>query len=124
MLALRHIFDANWIGKLIKTAQDLTINCKPLDIFSQGCFLCNHVYSAENGVKTFGVRQAAHRDNSQDNYLDCPTATQLGNNEIKHFQMHWMRGEPVIVTNVLEKTSGLSWDPMVMWRAFRGTEKI
>ncbi|XP_031263282.1 lysine-specific demethylase JMJ25-like isoform X2 [Pistacia vera] len=80
--------------------------------------------SAENGVKTFGVRQAAHRDSSQDNYLYCPNATQLGNNEIEHSQMHWMRGEPVIVTNVLEKTSGLSWDPMVMWRAFQGTEKI
>ncbi|KAJ0024448.1 hypothetical protein Pint_07038 [Pistacia integerrima] len=35
--------------------------------------------------------EAAHRDNSQDNYLYCPTATQLGNNEIEHFQMHWMR---------------------------------
>ncbi|KAJ0024455.1 hypothetical protein Pint_07032 [Pistacia integerrima] len=43
-------------------------------------------------VKTFGAREAAHRDNSQDNYLCCPTATQLGNNEIEHFQMHWMRG--------------------------------
>ncbi|XVF33157.1 hypothetical protein REPUB_Repub17cG0144200 [Reevesia pubescens] len=32
-----------------------------------------------------------------------------------------MRGEPVIVRNVLEKTSGLSWEPMVMWRAFRET---
>ncbi|KAJ0087351.1 hypothetical protein Patl1_07157 [Pistacia atlantica] len=70
------------------------------------------------------LKKAAHRDNSQDNYLYCPTATQVGNNEIEHFQMHWMRGEPVIVTNVLEKTSSLSWDPMVMWRAFRGTQKI
>lgn len=32
-----------------------------------------------------------------------------------------MSGEPVIVRNVLEKTSGLSWEPMVMWRAFRET---
>ncbi|XP_031269234.1 uncharacterized protein LOC116127730 isoform X2 [Pistacia vera] len=124
ILALRHIFDANYIEKLIKTAEDLTINYKPLDIVSQGCSLCNHVYSAEDGVKTFEVRQAAYRDNSQDNYLYCPNGTLLGNNEIEHFQMHWMRGEPVIVTNVLEKTSGLSWDPMVMWRAFRGAEKI
>ncbi|KAJ0086923.1 hypothetical protein Patl1_07160 [Pistacia atlantica] len=41
----------------------------------------------------------------------------------KHMEVV-MRGEPVIVTNVLEKTSGLSWDPMVMWSAFRGTKKI
>nr|GFA07148.1 hypothetical protein [Tanacetum cinerariifolium] len=27
--------------------------------------------------------------------------------------------QPVIVSNVLETTLGLSWEPMVMWRAFR-----
>lgn len=43
---------------------------------------------------------------------------------MEHFQMHWMRGEPVIVRNVLEKSSGLSWDPMVMWRAFIGAKKV
>ncbi|KAL8470771.1 hypothetical protein ACS0TY_033371 [Phlomoides rotata] len=32
--------------------------------------------------------------------------------------MHWKRGEPVIVRNVLEMASGLSWEPMVMMRAF------
>ncbi|KAF6165206.1 hypothetical protein GIB67_007191 [Kingdonia uniflora] len=37
-------------------------------------------------------------------------------------QSHWMRGLPVIVRNVLEKTFGLSWEPMVMWRAFRGAK--
>lgn len=34
-----------------------------------------------------------------------------------HFRRHWTKGEPVIVKNVLEQTSGLSWEPMVMWRA-------
>ncbi|CAL5427412.1 unnamed protein product [Camellia sinensis] len=38
---------------------------------------------------------------------------------LKHFQQHWVKGEPVIVSDVLEHTSGLSWEPMVMWRAFR-----
>ncbi|KAF6167489.1 hypothetical protein GIB67_031690, partial [Kingdonia uniflora] len=33
-----------------------------------------------------------------------------------------MRGIPVIVRKVLEKTSGLSWEPMVMKRAFRGAK--
>ncbi|CAN4078396.1 unnamed protein product [Withania somnifera] len=31
--------------------------------------------------------------------------------------LHWAKGEPVIVRNVLEDTSRLSWEPMVMWRA-------
>ncbi|KAI8010521.1 Lysine-specific demethylase JMJ25 [Camellia lanceoleosa] len=39
--------------------------------------------------------------------------------DLEHFQRHWVMGEPVIVRNVLEFTCGLSWEPMVMWRAFR-----
>ncbi|KAH1188141.1 Lysine-specific demethylase JMJ25 [Glycine max] len=35
------------------------------------------------------------------------------------FQWHWEKGEPVIVSNVLECTSGLSWESLVMWRALR-----
>lgn len=33
------------------------------------------------------------------------------------FQRHWGNGEPVIARDVLEQTAGLSWEPMVMWRA-------
>ncbi|KAL9254536.1 Lysine-specific demethylase JMJ27-like protein [Drosera capensis] len=40
---------------------------------------------------------------------------------IEHFQRHWIRGEPVIVRNVMDKTSGLSWEPLVLWWAFRET---
>ncbi|KAJ3688612.1 hypothetical protein LUZ61_017776 [Rhynchospora tenuis] len=39
-----------------------------------------------------------------------------------HFGYHWAKGEPVIVRDVLELASGLSWDPMVMWRALRETK--
>lgn len=125
MLALRRIFDANWVNKLIKTAEDLTFSYRSLDVnVSQGCSLCHPVDSAENGIRPLEVRQAAYRENSQDNYLYCPNAIQLGNSAIEHFQMHWMRGEPVIVRNVLETTCGLSWDPMVMWRAFVGAQRI
>lgn len=125
MLALRRIFDANWVSKLITTAEDLTFSYRSLDVnVSQGCSLCRPVDSAENGTKPLEVRQAAYRENSQDNYLYCPNAIQLGNSAIEHFQMHWIRGEPVIVRNVLETTCGLSWDPMVMWRAFVGARRI
>ncbi|KAI8031346.1 Lysine-specific demethylase JMJ25 [Camellia lanceoleosa] len=43
----------------------------------------------------------------------------ISNKDLEHFQRHWVMGEPVIVRNVLEFTCGLSWEPMVMWRAFR-----
>ncbi|XP_004232586.1 lysine-specific demethylase JMJ26 [Solanum lycopersicum] len=63
-------------------------------------------------------RKAASRSDSDDNYLFCPSSD-IQEGHLEHFQKHWRMGEPVIVSNVLELTSGLSWEPMVMWRAFR-----
>ncbi|GKV25600.1 hypothetical protein SLEP1_g35010 [Rubroshorea leprosula] len=123
-LALRRIFGASWVHQLVESAEELTTNYQLADIeFSQGCSLCDSGGSAGT-VRDFEVRQAAYRESSQDNFLYCPNAMQLQDNDIEHFQTHWMRGEPVIVRNVLEKTSGLSWEPMVMWRAFLGAKKI
>ncbi|KAJ6774968.1 hypothetical protein OIU79_018199 [Salix purpurea] len=63
--------------------------------------------------------KAACREDSDDNYLFNPKAKEITGDDLKHFQFHWKRAEPVIVSNVLEAASGLSWEPMVMWRAFR-----
>ena len=70
---------------------------------------------------TFGyqqLRKAASREDSGDNYLYCPRAIDIKPGDLKDFQWHWSKGEPVIVSNVLETTLGLSWEPMVMLRAF------
>jgi len=64
------------------------------------------------------LRRAANMQDSGDNYLYCPT---VKGETLEHFQKHWRRGEPVIVGNVFDNTTGLSWEPMVMWRAFRET---
>ncbi|XP_015573214.2 lysine-specific demethylase JMJ25 isoform X1 [Ricinus communis] len=125
MLVMRRVFEANMVKELIKNTEELIINYKPPDTDSfQGCYLCRPFSSTDCIMKDFEVRKAADREKSDDNFLYCPNALWLGDNEIEHFQMHWMRGEPVIVRNVLDKTSGLSWEPMVMWRALRGAKKI
>ncbi|ANM60276.1 Transcription factor jumonji (jmjC) domain-containing protein [Arabidopsis thaliana] len=63
-------------------------------------------------------RKAASRDGSSDNYLYSPDSLDvLKQEELLHFQEHWSKGEPVIVRNALNNTAGLSWEPMVMWRA-------
>ncbi|EOA37576.1 hypothetical protein CARUB_v10011915mg [Capsella rubella] len=63
-------------------------------------------------------RKAASRDGSSDNYLYSPDSFDvLKQEELLHFQEHWSKGEPVIVRNALNNTAGLSWEPMVMWRA-------
>ncbi|XP_058095899.1 uncharacterized protein LOC131241195 isoform X2 [Magnolia sinica] len=120
LLKLQRNFKANWVAKLLKNAEDLTSSYDfSDDDFSTGCSLCSPNGSAENDRNNSGVRQAAFRENSNDNFLYCPNAFDLGDDEIEHFQRHWVRGEPVIVRDAHEKTSGLSWEPLVMWRALR-----
>ncbi|KAL2939062.1 Lysine-specific demethylase JMJ25 [Bienertia sinuspersici] len=65
------------------------------------------------------MRISAAREGSNDNYIYCPDATDIQHRDFRIFQQHWARGEPVIVRNVLETTRGLSWEPLVMWRAAR-----
>ncbi|KAE8803556.1 Lysine-specific demethylase 3B [Hordeum vulgare] len=83
------------------------------------CF--DHSGTVRTDLKT--ARKAANRKGSSDNYLYCPVATGLGDDDLIHFQMHWAKGEPVIVSDVLQSTSGLSWAPMVMLRALRERAK-
>nr|KYP72371.1 Lysine-specific demethylase 3B [Cajanus cajan] len=122
ILSLKRLFEANWVEKLIKNVEELTIKYQPPNIdLSLGCSMCQSF--EEDAVQNF-VRKAASREISYGNFLYCPDAVKMGDTEFEHFQRHWIRGEPVIVRNVFEKGSGLSWNPMVMWRAFRGAKKI
>ncbi|KAL8134666.1 hypothetical protein AgCh_009625 [Apium graveolens] len=125
ILSLRRILDADWVLKLICKAEALVSNHRLPDVeVLEGCHICIPNSSAQDSSKVYSnVRQAANRKNSNDNLLYCPVADKSSEQEFKHFQMHWTKGEPVIVRDVLEKTSGLSWEPMVMWRAFRSTKK-
>lgn len=119
-LVLKRILDANWVEKLITSAEALSSNYQLPDIdFSQKCRSC-----FTEDVSNFStVRHASFREYNQDNYLYCPNAIKLGDSEFEHFQMHWRRGEPVIVRNTLSRASGLSWEPKVMLRAFRNASK-
>ncbi|XP_040377385.1 lysine-specific demethylase JMJ25-like isoform X2 [Oryza brachyantha] len=73
----------------------------------------------ESGDYNETSRKSACRENSDGNYIYCPTAREVQSGALDHFQQHWLKGQPVIVRDVLELTSGLSWEPMVMWRALR-----
>ncbi|KAL1532037.1 hypothetical protein AAHA92_32100 [Salvia divinorum] len=118
-LVLKRIFDADWVEKLIASAEEFSSNYQlPSIDFSQKCSSC---FSQD--VNEFPeVRQASFREHSQDNFLYCPSAINL-QCDFEHFQMHWRRGEPVIVRNTLSRASGLSWEPKVMLRAFRSASK-
>ncbi|KAK9706378.1 hypothetical protein RND81_07G120300 [Saponaria officinalis] len=48
----------------------------------------------------------------------CLSSHELLGDEGKiNFRQHWANGEPIVVRDCLEQTPGLSWEPMVMWRA-------
>jgi len=112
-LELRRLWKRDWVEKLITNAEKCTLNFRPTDVdIVHECSSCS---TNSDSIR----RQAAFRKNAHDNFLYSPNAVDLAEDDIAHFQFHWMKAEPVIVRNVLEKTSGLSWEPMVMWRACR-----
>ncbi|KAL8217880.1 hypothetical protein R6Q57_021253 [Mikania cordata] len=117
MLELKRIYEADWVDQLVEKSEALTCNFQMANVdIGERCPVCPN-------VENYDVRKSASRKCSNDNFLYCPNAIDLEDNDFEHFQMHWRRGEPVVVRNVEKKTCGLSWEPGVMMRAFR-TAKI
>ncbi|GMN52532.1 hypothetical protein TIFTF001_021675 [Ficus carica] len=120
LLELRSIYSENFVSELVYKAEEIEdayklIGASETPIQQCSCLSARDVSDPCNNP----VRRAAYRKDSDDNYLYCPKASKIQHEDLKHFRWHWMRGEPVIVSNVLETTSGLSWEPLVMWRACR-----
>ncbi|KAM7482495.1 hypothetical protein LguiB_007078 [Lonicera macranthoides] len=94
-----------------KVKENGEIPCRPEEM--GGCGNDSLLLNSKN------LRKAACREDSSDNYLYCPLASDIEQGDLEHFQKHWVTGAPVIVRDVLGLTPGLSWEPMVMWRAVR-----
>ncbi|KAH9603602.1 hypothetical protein KSS87_015978 [Heliosperma pusillum] len=125
MLELRRIFEPDWVYNLIKSIDEVTTDYNLADNDTGlECHFCPKTLSLGVEGSSQETRKAASRDEMHDNFLYCPSAMDIDEVQIDHFQRHWKRGEPVIVRDVLKKASGLSWEPMVMFRAFRGAKKI
>ncbi|RDX93087.1 Lysine-specific demethylase JMJ25, partial [Mucuna pruriens] len=119
-LELRSILGQHFITDLVCKANELAQAYKLQDVVKTPANFCSCLRLDRNtDVRYNNMRKAASRADSSDNYIYCPRAVDLQYKDLKHFQWHWEKGEPVIVSNVLECTSGLSWEPLVMWRAFR-----
>ncbi|KAK9275007.1 hypothetical protein L1049_022264 [Liquidambar formosana] len=120
VLELRHILPENFVSELVEKAEEMAKTHKLEDMRgcpAKWCPCFNSVGEIEVGNGK--LRRAAFREDADDNYLFCLTNQEIQHGDLEHFQWHWSKAEPVIVSNVLESTSGLSWEPMVMWRAFR-----
>nr|GEV28552.1 lysine-specific demethylase JMJ25-like [Tanacetum cinerariifolium] len=104
LLELKCILKEGWILKLEATAERFLSKFKIMQPNNKSISL------ERSGDAYF---RAANRDESDDNYLYWPSSK----DDLIRFRHHWTKGEPVIFRHVLEQTSGLSWEPMVMWRA-------
>ncbi|KAJ4976463.1 hypothetical protein NE237_001569 [Protea cynaroides] len=119
LLDLRRVFPLNWTEELEINAEEIACSYdfpETIDV-SPHCSLCSIMQDKAGGVGG-KLQEAAARVDSGDNYLYCPTMEDLQHESLEHFQKHLSKGQPVIVRNVLQNTSNLSWDPMVMLRTF------
>ncbi|XVF87778.1 hypothetical protein PTKIN_Ptkin18bG0148200 [Pterospermum kingtungense] len=107
-LELKRIFPVGWISNLEAKAEEMLHACRTRqELLKDEC--------AVSGGEA--LQRVASRVGSSDNCLYSPTSSGNQQEDLYHFQMHWAKGEPVIVHNTLENATGLSWEPMVMWRA-------
>lgn len=115
LLMLRRIFEKDRLSNIEMLGLQISKQLQPPDIISTDTCECscsaNHLSS----------RKAATRENSTDNYIYCPISDDGKPDDLKHFQKHWVKGEPVIVQGVLKKMSDLSWKPEHMWSEVHGT---
>nr|XP_051187439.1 lysine-specific demethylase JMJ26-like isoform X2 [Lolium perenne] len=112
VLKLRQIFPKDWLNKLNLNASWLNKKLEPSNVVSRECPKC---------TKNENSRYAATRENSTDNCIYCPKSDNGEADDLKHFQSHWVKGEPVIVQGVLQKMPDLSWEPPHMWSAVHGS---
>ncbi|PON52136.1 Zinc finger, RING-type domain containing protein [Parasponia andersonii] len=107
-LEFKRILPCGWILNLEAKARDL-LGVSPTEHISF------KFKDAEKRNKV--LKKAASREGSDDNFLYCPDSRDILKGGLSCFKKHWVNGEPIIVRNVLEQATGLSWEPMVMWRA-------
>ncbi|CAL4926134.1 unnamed protein product [Urochloa decumbens] len=118
VLDLKCLFPEEMLSELEERADKIVRTEVFAKAVADGSYQCP-CYDHSGNIRPQDVRKAANRKGSSDNHLYCPIATGIKEDDLVHFQMHWTKGEPVIVSDVLELTSGLSWEPLVMWRALR-----
>ncbi|PAN03574.1 hypothetical protein PAHAL_1G006000 [Panicum hallii] len=115
VLELKCLSEEKFIADLLEKAKSLVNEVTVLESGGSNC----SCFTESSGMNNGTSRKSACRENSHDNHIYCPTARDVQNGSLEHFQEHWLKGQPVIVRDTLALTSGLSWEPMVMWRALR-----
>ncbi|KAK7262130.1 hypothetical protein RJT34_29691 [Clitoria ternatea] len=107
VLELRRILPHGWITDLQSKAHNLLKTWESEQMTLQ-----------QKAVPTHNsMRKEAFREGSNKNNVYYPDSRDISKEGLLLFQKHWSNGEPIIVRDVLKQGTGLSWEPMVMWRA-------
>ncbi|MQL71967.1 hypothetical protein Taro_004286 [Colocasia esculenta] len=122
-LVLRRILKINWVAKLVKHVEEMVNGCKSSDLEST----CECIYCIRSSTchpshsSNPNLYQCSQREDSNDNFLYCPTLQDIEHENIRHFHKHWVKGEPVITRHAFEPSLSACWDPMSIWRGIQET---
>uniref|UniRef100_A0A803L2S6 JmjC domain-containing protein n=1 Tax=Chenopodium quinoa TaxID=63459 RepID=A0A803L2S6_CHEQI len=101
MLELYSILSDGWVSDLVKEAEEVVAKWgnKYSSQTPSECSCSDPICDVDCGSKK---QKCASRECSTDNhlYLYCPDAKDIQHGDLQHFQCHWARGEPIIVTNL------------------------
>ncbi|KAG5014904.1 hypothetical protein JHK85_021040 [Glycine max] len=114
-LELRSVFPSSWIKEMEAKAEEIvcSYDFPETSDKSSSCSLC---FDTDHGTNRYKqLQEAALREDSNDNYLFCPTVMDISGDNFEHFQKHWGKGHPIVVQDALRSTSNLSWDPLTMF---------
>ncbi|GJN27460.1 hypothetical protein PR202_gb15488 [Eleusine coracana subsp. coracana] len=115
LLELKCLFKKEFVSELLEKVNSVINSTNIPELVGSKC----SCFTGSGDVSNEMSRESASRKNSGDNHIYCPTARDVEDRDLDHFQKHWIKGQPVVVRDVLTLSSGLSWEPLVMWRALR-----
>lgn len=120
ILDLRCISYSGWDKELQASVKDIVRRYNFPDASDVGscCSLCSNTDNRASGSKL--LLETAKRDDLSENFLYYPTIQDLHIEKIQHFQNHWRKGHPVIVRNVIQEATRVTWDPVTLFCTYLG----
>ncbi|KAL8228671.1 hypothetical protein R6Q57_013571 [Mikania cordata] len=99
----------NWTKDLEKSAKEIVCSHKFTNFFdfdSSYCALC------DGNDKIEGENESEILNNKS---LYFSIKQDLGDTNLEHFTKHWIKGQPLIIRDVIKSDIELSWDPIFMF---------
>ncbi|KZV16035.1 hypothetical protein F511_26164 [Dorcoceras hygrometricum] len=117
-LDLKCVYPCTWSRDLeVRVEEMLRLYHFPeTNDFSLCCSLCEGISNKDGEAKV--QKSTPRKLGYEDNYLYCPAIHDIHHESPEHFQNHWSKGQPVVVRNVLWRSSSLCWDPVIMFSSY------